>query len=101
MLSVLIRAATYASLFIALVLVYLPARTLARANVGRPSHFGLAQGVGRAAVIVGTVLALWCIAAFVSFGRGTPAPFDPPRRLVIRGPYRHVRSPCTWARPSR
>ncbi len=26
-------------------------------------------------------------------GNGTPAPWDPPKKLVIRGPYRHVRNP--------
>ena len=42
---------------------------------------------------LGAALALWCIFTFASLGRGTPAPFDPPRRLVIRGPYRFVRNP--------
>src|SRR5574341_764227 len=37
--------------------------------------------------------ALWCIFTFATAGRGTPAPFDPPRRLVILGPYRFVRNP--------
>jgi protein-S-isoprenylcysteine O-methyltransferase Ste14 len=36
---------------------------------------------------------VWCIGTFIVTGRGTPAPFDPPTRLVIVGPYRFVRNP--------
>lgn len=34
-----------------------------------------------------------CVATFVVRGRGTPAPFDPPRAFVVDGPYRFVRNP--------
>jgi hypothetical protein len=30
----------------------------------------------------------WCVFTFVFIGEGTPAPFDPPRKLMIPGPYR-------------
>jgi len=93
MLSVLIRAVAYASLFIGVVLVYLPGQTLSRARIERPRDLGPAQAVGGVAVFVGAALALWCIAAFAFLGRGTPAPFDPPRHLVVRGPYRYLRNP--------
>lgn len=51
----------------------------------RPLGFGLAA--------LGGLLALTCIATFVTRGRGTPAPFDPPREFVASGPYRYVRNP--------
>jgi protein-S-isoprenylcysteine O-methyltransferase Ste14 len=44
-------------------------------------------------MIAGTFLALICIATFIVIGKGTPAPFDPPREFVARGPYTYVRNP--------
>ena len=90
---VVVRALTYATLFIGVVLVFLPRRMLLWSGVSIPPAIGVAQLAGVLAGSLGAVLALWCIAAFALFGRGTPAPFDPPRRLVIGGPYRFVRNP--------
>ena len=42
---------------------------------------------------VGFALSFWCAMEFALRGLGTPAPFDPPRRLVITGLYRWVRNP--------
>jgi protein-S-isoprenylcysteine O-methyltransferase Ste14 len=42
---------------------------------------------------VGLALAVWTCRLFVTAGEGTPAPWDPPQKLVVRGPYRHVRNP--------
>ncbi|HSS44007.1 MAG TPA: isoprenylcysteine carboxylmethyltransferase family protein, partial [Thermoanaerobaculia bacterium] len=42
---------------------------------------------------LGALLALGCITTFVQRGRGTAAPFDPPRVFVASGPYRFVRNP--------
>lgn len=44
-------------------------------------------------MIAGATLALACAATFVTLGRGTPAPFDPPREFVVVGPYRWTRNP--------
>jgi len=43
--------------------------------------------------LAGALLAGTCIATFLTRGRGTPAPFDPPREFVASGPYRYVRNP--------
>ena len=43
--------------------------------------------------IPGIVLASWTTRLFVTAGEGTPAPWDPPKKLVVAGPYRHVRNP--------
>ena len=41
----------------------------------------------------GTLLLLWCVRDFYVSGKGTIAPWDPPRRLVVVGLYRFVRNP--------
>ena len=90
---VVIRALTYAAFFVGFVLVVLPSRMLSQAGIVRPPASGALQIIGVSVVVVGGVPALWCIATFALVGKGTPAPFDPPRRLVIQGPYRVVRNP--------
>ena len=87
------RAVTYASLFIGLLLVYVPARLLSWFGMARPTAIGAPQIIGMVVGSAGSVIVLWCIVSFASVGRGTPMPLDPPRRLVIRGPYRFVRNP--------
>jgi len=49
--------------------------------------------LGLILALVGSLIVLWCIVTFVARGRGTPAPFDPPREFVAAGPYRYVRNP--------
>ena len=46
-----------------------------------------------ALMAIGGLIMLRCIWDFAWTGRGTPAPFDPPRHLVVRGLYRWVRNP--------
>jgi protein-S-isoprenylcysteine O-methyltransferase Ste14 len=54
---------------------------------------GWLRPLGFVIAILGALVALWCIATFVTRGQGTPAPFDPPRVFVATGPYRFVRNP--------
>ena len=90
---VLIRAVTYATMFIGFILVFLPARVLSWSGITPVPVIGVWQVFGMIVAGVGAAIALWCILTFVFLGKGTPAPFDPPRRLVVQGPYRIVRNP--------
>ena len=51
------------------------------------------QLLGLAALAVGLLLFGASLRRFATEGEGTLAPWDPPRRLVVRGPYRYVRNP--------
>lgn len=51
------------------------------------------QQLGLICIVVGSGLLAACIWEFARWGRGTLAPVDPPRALVVRGLYRHVRNP--------
>jgi protein-S-isoprenylcysteine O-methyltransferase Ste14 len=64
---------------------------------GAPSMDSIApRGMRVAALAValmGWAVLLWCARDFARRGQGTPAPYDPPRRLVTGGLYRFVRNP--------
>jgi len=44
-------------------------------------------------IVIGFAIYLACAWDFTSYGKGTPAPIDPPKRLVARGLYRFTRNP--------
>jgi protein-S-isoprenylcysteine O-methyltransferase Ste14 len=43
--------------------------------------------------LVGTFIILSCSIDIIRRGRGTPAHLDPPKRLLVNGPYHWVRNP--------
>jgi len=87
-----LRATVWSLLFAGTVVGYVPWRFFgvwrAPIRFASPVHI-----LGLAALVVGTYLMFACIREFARRGRGTPAPMDPPRELVVHGPYRYVRNP--------
>lgn len=53
--------------------------------------------LGPVVFAAGLALFVWCVVLFARVGRGTLAPWDPTHRLVVVGPYRHVRNPMISA----
>jgi len=51
------------------------------------------QASGLGLLLVGLALFIASLRRFATEGRGTLAPWDPPRELVVRGPYRFGRNP--------
>jgi protein-S-isoprenylcysteine O-methyltransferase Ste14 len=53
----------------------------------------IARSAGAVVAACGLAILLWTAADFVRRGRGTPAPYDPPRALVTSGLYQLSRNP--------
>ncbi len=87
-----IRSLAWAVLLPGLFAGYLPWRFFGLAqldfNFGSPLHL-----LGLLCIGLGAALLVACIWEFARSGRGTLAPIDPPRELVVRGLYRYVRNP--------
>ena len=42
---------------------------------------------------VGVSISIWTVMLFYNRGNGTPAPWAPPKQLIVIGPYAYVRNP--------
>lgn len=56
-------------------------------------ELGAIRYLGLPPILLGALTYLWCAWDFTFTGRGTPAPIDPPKELVVKGLYRYVRNP--------
>lgn len=89
---VLIRGAIMATLFVT---VWVCVATLVRRfdtviGVAPPEWL---RPIGWLLAAVGAVIGVSSVFLFLTTGRGTPAPFDPPKVFVATGPYRYFRNP--------
>ncbi len=57
------------------------------------TQLGVVRYLGVLPMLLGASIYLWCAWDFAATGKGTPAPIDPPKRLIVRGLYRWVRNP--------
>jgi protein-S-isoprenylcysteine O-methyltransferase Ste14 len=71
---------------------YIPWRFFGVAQA-RPNVSDALDVLGVALIAVGSSLLLICVWDFARNGRGTLAPVDAPRELVVQGLYRYVRNP--------
>ena len=86
----ILKTAIFAALFMAFVLVFVPLRWVMPPGTGIVMPLGL---LGLVPLAIGVAIVLWCLWEFATRGEGTPAVFDPPKKLVVRGPYKYVRNP--------
>jgi protein-S-isoprenylcysteine O-methyltransferase Ste14 len=74
------------------VMIYLP-RWLLATEIRPALNLGWAHYIGLVLTILGVAIYAWCAWDFTFTGKGTPAPIDPPKELVMRGLYRYTRNP--------
>jgi protein-S-isoprenylcysteine O-methyltransferase Ste14 len=83
-----------APVVVTIVIPILIAATVGISSVGLPAPLpGLLVVVGVTLAVAGLALLAWTIDLFDRVGHGALSPLDPPRVLVVHGPYRRVRNP--------
>ena len=75
------------------VTIYVPRWLLSTEQFQPSFDLGLAHYLGLVLITLGAAIYGWCAWDFTFSGKGTPAPIDPPKELVVRGLYRYTRNP--------
>jgi protein-S-isoprenylcysteine O-methyltransferase Ste14 len=75
------------------VAIYLPLRIASGRTGTLRWDWGVWQIAALLPLSIGIAIYFWCLWDFALGGRGTPAPIDAPKRLVVRGLYEYVRNP--------
>ena len=75
------------------VIVIIPVLLLWMSGYSHDAPSFLASATGWPLSGIGLALAVWTMGLFHIIGKGTAAPWNPPKNLVIWGPYRYVRNP--------
>jgi protein-S-isoprenylcysteine O-methyltransferase Ste14 len=76
-----------------LIPIWIAQRNSVAITVGSSIGSVLIQLVGVTLLALGLVLFVASLWRFTTEGKGTLAPWDPPREFVVNGPYRFVRNP--------
>ncbi len=82
--------------FSGLVLVVVPQVIMEQTGgdwAGLLSRSGRSLSLALQALAIPAIVGLSAVQEFASRGRGTPLPYDPPKRLVTTGPYAYVANP--------
>ena len=75
-------------------LVYVPGAIVLLSGAMAPAPLAEPRfWIGALLAVAGFAVAVWTVRLFTGVGEGTPAPWAPPAKLVVRGPYRYVRNP--------
>ena len=94
--KLVIKSIVITSVFTLVVVGFVPLVLLYLYPPGSAFGLGIHSFAGIVAFVLGAIVSLACVKDFVFKGRGTPAPFDPPKTLVVNGFYRYVRNPMYW-----
>ena len=88
-----IRALFFVALLPGVIAGYVPYQMLLDSGGLRLLDFNVTSAASGILILVGITILLRCVWDFFARGKGTLAPIDPPRHLVVSGLYRYTRNP--------
>ncbi len=91
-----LKSALATTLVLGIAEVLIPALLINNGLAAWPPALNLFSVLGVIFILLGLPIQIWVAWAFVKFGKGTPAPFDPPREFVATGLFRFVRNPMYY-----